>query len=92
VRIEKPTKGWHTDPAEPGRWNYWDGNRWNGVRREHDGHVNGHFSLTGWHKLWYGRIVKVPIVFYPFAWLNCSVPGTKGRLSRLMRPPQAGWP
>ena len=26
---------WHKDPTEPGRWNYWDGRRWNGFRQEH---------------------------------------------------------
>jgi hypothetical protein len=91
--MEKPAKGWHPDPTVPNRWNYWDGKRWNGVRETREsGTAIGHFRMYRWQKHWYGSIVRNPAVFYPLAWLNCSVPGIKGRLNRLMNPPQARRP
>jgi hypothetical protein len=88
--MEKPKKGWHEDPNEPRRWNYWDGRCWSGFYQEHDdGFANGAFHLHGWRRLWCGKIARNPVVFYPLAWFNCSVPGTKGRLDRFVRPPQA---
>jgi hypothetical protein len=90
IYVDKPTKGWHKDPTEPGRSNYWDGRRWNGFRQVRgDGHAGGAFRLYGWRRVWNGKILRNPAVFYPLAWFNCSVPGTKGRLDRSMRPPQA---
>ena len=92
MSMSDQAKGWHPDSAEPGRWNYWDGRRWNGVRREHAGHASSQFSLLGWRRLWYGKIMRAPIVFYPLAWLNRSMPGVKGRFDRWMRPPQTHRP
>ena len=46
----------------------------------------GLVRLSGWRRLWYGRIVRLPPVFYPLAWFNCSVPLTRRRLDRLMNP------
>ena len=46
----------------------------------------GVMRLTGWRVVWYGRIVRLPFIFYPLAWLNCSVPGTRRRLDRLLHP------
>jgi ATP-dependent Clp protease ATP-binding subunit ClpC len=42
--------------------------------------------LSGWRHIWYRRVVRLPFVFYPLAWFNCSVPFTRGHLYRLMQP------
>jgi hypothetical protein len=82
-------KGWYPDPSDADRFQYWDGKEWNGVRqRGTNGVWIGHWSLRGWQKIWFGRLLRVPVVFYPLAWFNCSVPGTRGRLDRIMYPAQ----
>lgn len=58
-------------------------------------------TLRGWRRLWYRRIVRLPVVFYPIAFCDCSVPVLRGHLTRLLwpsrprtpppaRPPRAG--
>ena len=93
---EPAAKGWHPDPSGPGRFRYWDGSECIGTyQTEPNGFSNGHYSLRGWQKFWYGRVLKSPVVFYPLAWFGCSVPGARGRLgrlTRLMHPPQGRWP
>jgi hypothetical protein len=42
--------------------------------------------VHGWRRIWYQRVAVNTVVFHVFAWFNCSVPGTKGRLDRLMSP------
>jgi ATP-dependent Clp protease ATP-binding subunit ClpA len=42
--------------------------------------------LKGWRRLWYTRIVRLPFVFYPVVWFDCSVPGTRGHLTWLVQP------
>ncbi len=42
--------------------------------------------LTGWRRVWYGKVVRNPVVFYPVAWFGCNVPMTRGRLRGLMEP------
>lgn len=44
------------------------------------------YALNGWRRLWYGRIVRLPFIFYPVAWFDCSVPGTRGHLTWLIQP------
>jgi hypothetical protein len=44
---------------------------------------SGHYQLRGWQSFWYGRVARNPVVFYPLAWLDCSVPLTRGRLGHL---------
>jgi ATP-dependent Clp protease ATP-binding subunit ClpC len=44
------------------------------------------YPLNRWRLLWYTRIVRLPFIFYPVAWFDCSVPGTKGHLTWLMQP------
>jgi hypothetical protein len=90
---EEPlAKGWHPDPAEADLFRYWDGHEWNGIARTGLRTSSGHFSLRGWKKIWYGRILRLPVVFYPLVWFHCSVPGTRGHLTRLISPPQARRP
>jgi hypothetical protein len=43
-------------------------------------------ELHGWRRVWYRRMMVNTVVFHTFAWFNCSVPVTKGRLNRLMDP------
>jgi len=43
-------------------------------------------TLSGWRRVWFGRLVTLPVIFYPLVWFDCSVPFTRGRLSRLIRP------
>jgi hypothetical protein len=45
-----------------------------------------HVPVHGWRRIWYQRVAVNTVVFHIFAWFNCSVPGTKGRLDRLMWP------
>jgi hypothetical protein len=42
--------------------------------------------LSGWRRLWYGRIARLPFIFYPVAWFDGSVPVTRGHLTWLIRP------
>jgi ATP-dependent Clp protease ATP-binding subunit ClpA len=44
------------------------------------------YPLNGWRRLWYGRIVRLPFIFYPVAWFDNSVPGTRGHLRWLLQP------
>jgi hypothetical protein len=85
-----PAQGWHDDPDHLGSLRYWDGKRWNGTATVGPGGIRAaSYSLTGWRRLWYRGVVGHPVVFHVLAWFNCSVPGTKGRLDRLMQPAQA---
>jgi hypothetical protein len=59
------------------------------MRRGPSGNWGGHWRVRGWRRFWYERVVRSPVMFHLFAWLNCSVPGMRGRLGRLIRPPQA---
>jgi hypothetical protein len=88
---EEPlAKGWHPDPAETGLDRFWDGHGWNGTcGKGAQGHTMDHFSLRGGRRIWYVRVLRFPVVFYPLAWLNCSVSGTRGHLGRLVEPAQA---
>jgi hypothetical protein len=45
-----------------------------------------HVPVHGWRRMWYQRVAVNTVVFHVLAWFNCSVPGTKGRLDRLMSP------
>jgi hypothetical protein len=89
---EPLAKGWHPDPSGTDRFRFWDGREWIGFCVKRPNGTSGHYSLRGWQAIWYGRVLKFPPVFYPLAWFNCSVPGTRGRLSRLAHPPQGRWP
>jgi hypothetical protein len=84
------SKGWHSDPSAAGRFRYWDGREWSGSRQKgpHGGWT-GHWSLRGWRRIWYGRVLRMPFIFYPLPWFNCSIPVTRGRLNRVMYSPQA---
>ena len=55
VRMNEPKKGWHADPFLPGRWHYWDGAQWNGIRQEQGEHVSGHFRLNARQARWRKR-------------------------------------
>jgi hypothetical protein len=91
MATEFPKKGWHCDPSHPYSFRYWDGKRWSGrARTGPTGMPAASYSLTGWWQtLWFGRLTRNTVVFHILAWFNCSIPGTKGRLDRLMQPPQA---
>jgi hypothetical protein len=43
-----------------------------------DGHAGGAFRLYGWRRVWNGKILRNPAVFYPLARFNCSVPERRG--------------
>ena len=58
-------------------------------RRDTGGASHGHYRLHGWRQLWYGGIVRLPFAFYELAWLDCSVPFTRGHLGGLLRPAEA---
>lgn len=80
------TCGWQvvSDPA--GQWRYWDGRTWTAWA-----HVSGsgaplRFSVKGWRPTWFNGIARIPVVFFPLAWFECSVPFTRGHLGRLLRP------
>jgi hypothetical protein len=42
--------------------------------------------VHGWRRIWYQRVAVNTVVFHVLAWFNCSVPGTRGHLDRLMSP------
>ena len=83
---ESLTRGWHPDPVVANRWRYWDGEAWTAHARLSDGGgISGGAQLS--HRR--ARLLKFsrnPIVFYPIAWLNCSVPFTRGRFDRFSQP------
>lgn len=84
---------WHPDPSISNRLRYWNGRRWSGwVENLGSGRGVGRYSLQGWRRLWFQRLVRFPAIFYPLAWFNCSVPITRGRLDRLMRPAEGRYP
>jgi Protein of unknown function (DUF2510) len=81
-------RGWHEDPRDASTLRYWDGAAWTGQGRNRGlgrGASFG-FRLHGWRRLWFQRVLRLPPLFYPLAWLNCSVPGVRGHLDRVMRP------
>jgi hypothetical protein len=49
------------------------------------GVISGHIQLSpGQRRLF--RVTRTPGVFQILAWLDCSVPGTRGHLTRLLWP------
>lgn len=83
--------GWTEDPDGPNHYRYWSGSEWTGHATvsgdEHHGMVvrfGG--SLRGWSNTWYRKILRNTVVFHTVAWLDCSVPLTRGRLRRFMQP------
>ncbi len=43
-------------------------------------------TRRGWRRLWYHRIVRFPLAFYPIAFCDCSVPVLRGHLTWLLWP------
>lgn len=79
--------GWHPDPVEgAGTFRYWDGHRWTATMKEAPGRQSVRYSLDGWRKVWYSKIVRFPLLFYPLSWFNSSVPVTRRHLDRLLQP------
>ena len=91
VEGEPIARGWHQLPGEGDHWRYWDGRTWtaqahtsNGVMGVRVIGVSG--ARRGWRGTWFLKVARLPVVFYPLAWFNCSVPLTRGRLDRFLRP------
>ena len=80
-------KGWYHDADRPDVVRYWDGRRWSARSRSSPGGGTvTRIRLEGWRKLWFQRLVRLPVAFHPLAWLNCSVPVTRGHMVRFIRP------
>jgi hypothetical protein len=85
-------RGWHDDPDKPGQKRYWDGKSWTGVSsvpiwQLRPGRMRGgHYSLSGWRRIWFSQIVRFPIIFYPLSWFDNSVPLIRGHLGRVRHP------
>jgi hypothetical protein len=87
AHVDEPsTRGWHRDPAEPEQWRHWDGKKWTGRARVSAGGGISAGVQIGPRRARLQRIGRTPIVFYPLAWLNCSVPLIRGRLDRFAGP------
>ena len=91
--------GWNREPGqsehpaldEPVQFRYWNGTEWTfqaTARRGDQGRgslmTNGH--LTGRAKYFRSGFFRNPVVFHVMAWFDCSVPFTRGRLSRIGDP------
>ena len=85
--MDEPAKrGWHRDPDEVNRWRYWDGKKWTGhAQVSAGGGVSAAIQIDRRRTL-VQRVGRTPVVFYPLAWLNCSVPFIRGRLDRIEGP------
>lgn len=90
VVIEHRAKGWYPDPEGPDQHRYWNGHEWSATSwRSPDGGMGRvTCSLHGWRKLWFQRLARLPVFFYPMACFNCSVPVTRGHMTRFMRAPE----
>src|ERR1700678_2997355 len=80
-----PTVGWNPIPEKPNHFRYWDGRDWTAVAMRSEQGVTARVSLSGRRRLWHG-VYRNSLVFHIAAWLNCSVPGVRGRLDRFRLP------
>jgi hypothetical protein len=84
-------RGWHVDPTDSSRRRYWDGQGWSGSSQAtgRQGLVESRvasYRQSGLQRIWYGRIMRVPVVREPVLWLNYQVPVARGHLDFVMRP------
>src|SRR5450631_2612644 len=78
--------GWNPVPGESGHFRYWNGRRWTGTASRSDtGGVMGNVLISGRGRIWHS-FVHTTVIFHVVAWLNCSVPGVRGRLDRFQQP------
>jgi hypothetical protein len=84
--VDSGERGWQEDPDHPHHLRYWNGHTWTAGANVSDGHSLTQLRLTGWRRVWYLKVARNPVVFYPLAWFGCSVPVTRGRLRGLMEP------
>jgi hypothetical protein len=77
---------WQPDPSAPDRYHYFDGRHCSATWIVRQGGGSGSYQLHGWHRVWFGRVARWPIVFYPLAWLDCSVPIARGHVARFVWP------
>lgn len=87
---DDPGAGWHRDPDDPFKFRYWNGSEWT-ARAETHADVNGVLYIAALghlkrRRVSASRLVRNPITFHVIAWFDCSVPFTKGRLSRFRTP------
>lgn len=87
---DQPFIGWNRDPEAPDRFRYWNGSDWTGhaTHQAHSGGIvsmaaRGHFQRRPVLDSW---LFKNSVVFHTMAWLDCSVPLTRGGLRRFMEP------
>jgi hypothetical protein len=80
-----PAVGWNPIPERPNRFRYWDGREWTGVATRSERGFVAKDSLTGRRRIWH-RDSRNTVIFHTAAWFNCSVPGVRGRLDRLVHP------
>jgi hypothetical protein len=88
---DEPAVGWNEDPDRPNQYRYWNGSEWTGhATVSEDGHQGMSVlfggSFGGWNSAWYRRILRNTVVFHTMAWIDCSVPLTRGDLRRFMQP------
>ena len=85
-----PAIGWHGNPDDPAEFRYWDGSGWTARARTHTGangaaHVGAVIRRRRRRAL-DSRLLHNLITFHAVAWLECSVPLTRGRLRRFTMP------
>lgn len=85
-----PGTGWNRDPDDSNTFRYWNGSQWTAEAETHSdatgavlvyahGHTKRRRLLDSW-------LCRNPISFHVIAWFDCSVPLSRGRLSRFTGP------
>jgi hypothetical protein len=82
--------GWHEDPDDPAKFRYWSGKEWTARAQTHtdaSGVIFVGAQLRRRQRRVFGSwLLRNPIIFHVGAWLDCSVPLTRGRLGRFTTP------
>lgn len=77
----RPKVGWNRVPGKPGHFRYWNGRQWTAAATKSDHGWAGSMSISGRRRIWH-HLYRNTVIFHALAWLNCSVPGVRGRLDR----------
>jgi hypothetical protein len=89
LMLDDRALGWHEDANDPTKFRYWNGSEWTARAQAHVG-ANGavHVGAVVWrkHRRVLDRLIRNPVLFHIGAWLDCSVPLTRGRLRRFTAP------
>jgi hypothetical protein len=87
---DQPVVGWNRDPAGTDKFRYWNGSEWT-AQATTKVRSNGNMSTMAGVRMKRRRVLdswllRNTVVFHTMAWLDCSVPLTRGHLRRFMQP------